>query len=240
MTDQGLPRIGVFLAVDGAIARQGANLIISKQADMEVVGQSDSAGVLSSANDMLPRTVVVLHALPPKTVFELVSRLAEVSPEVSVIVVNEVENDEAVFQAALAGASAFMTKGSSSAQFLDAIRRAHAGGRPIVASLFGRSGVASRVLARFGEVAAMASGLGPLVASLSPTEAELLKRVAGGAPAAQVAAALGVSQAALLDHGLSILRKMKVNEHTRHTVAALYGLEPRVTSVAEDRELEKG
>ena len=79
-------KIGVFLAVDSPITREGANSMMSRQKDMEVVGQTGSATeALSLVGDILPKTVVVVHTFPPKGSFELVYRLREISPEVSVI-----------------------------------------------------------------------------------------------------------------------------------------------------------
>lgn len=217
-------KIGVFLAVDSPITRQGANSIMSRQEDIEVVGQTGNAQeVLSMVGDILPKTVVVVHTVPPRGSFELVYRLREISPEVSVIVLTEYEDDDGLFQAIMAGASAFLTKEGTNGQLLDTVRSVFNGERPVARNILSRPTVASRILERFRELSSMTTGLEPLVAPLSPNESEVLNLIANGNSIKTVITSLGVDKLTVESYVASILRKLNVNERTRNAVVALCG-----------------
>jgi len=120
-------RIGVFLVAESQIARQGAHWIMSQEEDIDVVGQAGSADEAFSVTGNITPKTVVLRAIPPNGNFEVVYRLREISPEVSVIVLAEYEDDEGLFQAIVTGASAFLTKETSNEQLLTTIRRVASG-----------------------------------------------------------------------------------------------------------------
>ncbi len=214
-------KIGVFVVEGSPISRLGIYSTISQQKDMEIVGQAGSAEeALSMAGDILPRTVVV-HAIPPKGSFGLVYRLSEVSPEVSVIVLTEYEDDEGLFQAIMAGASAFLTKKNSDKQLFSTIRSAFSGERPLTKNVLSRPGVALRILKQFYELSSAATGLEPLVAPLSSKEREVLKLIADGNSTKAIASSLNTSEQAIEGYVTSILHKLNVNERTRRAVALL-------------------
>jgi len=214
-------KIGVFVIEKNPISRQGTYSAISEQKDIEIVGQAGSnEEALSMAADILPRTVVV-HAIPPKGSFGLVHRLSELSPEVSVIVLAEYEDDEELFHAIMAGASAFLTKGSSEKQLFSTIRNAFSGECPLAKSVLSRPGVASRILERFHELSSSAMGLEPLVAPLSSREEEVLKLIADGISTQTISSSLNTGERAIEGNVKSILHKLNVNERTRSAVVAL-------------------
>lgn len=225
MTDNNVQqKIGVFLAVDSPITRQGANSMVSRQEDMEVVGQTGNVReALSMMGDILPKTVVVVHTIPPKGSFELVYRLREISPEVSVIVLAEYEDDDGLLQAIMAGASAFLTKESTNGQLLNTVRKVFNGEQPVSQSVLSRPRVASRILERFQELSSMTTGLEPLVAPLSSSESEVLHLIASGNPTEALTHSLNISKDTAQSHVTSILHKLNVNERTRNAVAALSG-----------------
>ena len=94
MCKESQQKIGVFLIAENRIDRQGAYSMMSKQQDIEVLGQASSVEeVLPIAGDILPRTVVV-HSVITEGSLRMVHRLREISPEVSVIVLAEYEDDD--------------------------------------------------------------------------------------------------------------------------------------------------
>ncbi len=221
MNKEAQQKIAVFVVDKNPISRQGACSTISQQQDMEIVGQAGSAEeALSIAGDILPGTVVV-HAIPPKGSFGPVSRLREVSPGVSVIVLAEYEDDEEIFHAIVAGASAFLTKGNSDKQLFSTIRSVFSGERPLSKSVLSRPGVALRILEQFRELSSAATGLEPLVAPFSSREKEVLKLIADGNSTRAIASSLNTNEQAIEGYVTSILHKLNVNERTRSAVGAL-------------------
>jgi len=214
-------RIGVFLVAESLIARLGALLLLSQQEDIEVVGEAGSIDeAFSITGDITPRTVV-LHAIPPKGSLELTLRLREVLPEISVIVLAEYEDDEGLFQAIIASASAFITKDSSKEQLFGTIRRVANGERLISRNVLRRPRVALRILERFQILSSMAKGLEPLVAPLSLNEEEILQRIISGNLAEAIASYLNITETAVGDYITSILYKLDVNERTLNVAESM-------------------
>lgn len=139
-------KIGVFLGIDSPIVRLGARSLVSQQEDMEVVGQTDNANETSTISGYIPPRAVVVQTIIPRGSFEAVYRLREASPEISVIVLAEYEDDEALFQAIMTGASAFITKESTNEQLLDTIRRVFSGERLICQNILSHPSIVMRII----------------------------------------------------------------------------------------------
>ena len=216
-------KILVFLIEENQIDRQGAYSMISKQQGMEVLGQASSVEeVLQIAGDILPRTVVVYSMLTERSL-SMVYRLRKISPEVSVIVLAEYEDDDNLSQAIMAGASAFLTKQSTNEQLFSVIKRVFKGERPVCQCILHRPRVAMQILERFHKLSSMALGLESLVAPLSVSENDVLSRIADGNPIEAITGSLNVSKREIERYVSSILRKLDVNERTRNAIVALRG-----------------
>ena len=223
MCKESQQKIGVFLIAENRIDRQGAYSMMSKQQDIEVLGQASSVEeVLPIAGDILPRTVVV-HSVITEGSLRMVHRLREISPEVSVIVLAEYEDDDNLPQAIMAGASAFLTKQSTNEQLFSVIKRVFKGERLVSQCILYRPRVAQRILERFHELSSMATGLESLVAPLSASENEMLSRIANGNPIEAITGSLNISKREIERYVTSILRKLDVNERTRNAIVALRG-----------------
>ena len=205
-------KIGVFLIAESPVARQGALSVISQQDDIEVVGQAGSADEpFSITGNITPRTVV-LRAIPPRGSFEMIGRLREISPEISVIVLAEYEDDDGLFQAIMAGAYAFLTKETTPEQLLVAIRRVANGERLLGENILNRPRIALWILERFRELSSMTNEFELLVAPLSPSEHHVLHLIATGNPVEAIVNSLNVSKQVIATRVASALRKLDVNE----------------------------
>ena len=214
-------KILVFLIDENRIDRQGLYSILSKQQDIEVIGQASSAeDVLQMADEILPKTVV-LHYVPIEGNVRMVRRLREILSEVSVIVLADYENNDNLFQAIMAGASSFLTTQSASEQLVSIIRRVSKGEFPMSEIMLCRPQVAHRFLKRFHELSSMAIGLRPLFATLSPSENEVLTLIANGSKIEAITSSLNVNKQVIERYLTSALRKLDLNERTHITIMAL-------------------
>ena len=214
-------KIGVFLVAESLIARQGAHSMMSQQEDIEVVGEAGGANEVLSVVDDIPPGTVVVQAVPPGGSFELVHRLREISPEISVIVLAEYEDDNGLFQAIVARASAFLTKETTTEQLLFAIRKVANGEQLVGKNILNRPGVALRILERFQQLSSTTKGLEPLVAPLSPTEEEVLHLIASGNSTEAIASYLNINQQRLGGYITSTLHKLDINERTHNAALSL-------------------
>jgi len=175
-------RIRVLVVDDHAIVRAGLRSLLGKQADMEVVGEAESAaGLLLETAEHLPDVVVSDLRMPGEGVLDAIKTLRDRGPAIGVVVFSAFDEPADVFDALEAGAAGYVLKQSSEVDLLTAVRRAHQGRRFVDASL------AARVLEEGPGDAGS-----PDSSALSERETEVLELVARGYTGPQIAAELGV------------------------------------------------
>jgi two-component system response regulator NreC len=175
-------RICILVVDDHAVVRAGLRSLLSRQSDMDVVGEAESAeGLLASTAEHLPNVVVADLRMPGEGVLDAIKSLRERWPETNVVIFSAFDEPGDVSDALSAGAAGYVLKQSSEVDLLTAVRRAHQGRRFVDATL------AARVL----EEAPAGTGT-DATAPLSDRETEVLELVAKGYTGPQIAAELGV------------------------------------------------
>ena len=175
-------RIRIVVVDDHAVVRAGLRSLLSRQPDMEVVGEAESAeGLLASTAEHVPSVVVADLRMPGEGVLNAITSLRVRWPETNVVIFSAFDETSDVFDALHAGAAGYVLKQSSEADLLTAVRRAHQGRRFVDTSL------AARVLEE------APAGTGPdALAPLSDRETQVLELVARGYTGPQIATELGV------------------------------------------------
>lgn len=213
--------IGILLVAESPIIRQGADSILSREEGIEITGQAGNADEALSLIGKITSQTVVLQFVPPKGSFKVTYRLRDISPETPVIVMAEFEDDDGLFQAILAGASAYLTKGHTDEQLFSTIRRVSGGDQLIPGKVLNRPRIALRILQRFQELPSETKGIEPLVAPLSSIEEEVLKLLANGNSAETVAYHFNTSQEVIADCITSVLQKINANQCAQNKVVSL-------------------
>jgi DNA-binding NarL/FixJ family response regulator len=219
-------KIGIFLVAESPITRQGAASILSQQNDMEIIGQAGSTDEAFSLTGSITTQTVLLRIISPGGSYDVVHRLRHISPATCVVVVAEYEDDEGLYQAVIAGASAYLTKGYSDEQLFSTIRRVSNGEQLISRRVLNRPRVALRILDKFKELPATTKGVEPLISPLSSYEEEVLHLLANGNSAEAVAHHLNASQDVIITCMNSILQKIDVNQRTQNKVISLISGQP--------------
>lgn len=120
--------IRVFLVDDHEIVRRGLADLLSLEDDMEVVGE---AGNKEDALHRIPAakpTVAVLDVrLPDGSGVEVCRDIRAAMPEVSCLMLTSYADDEALFDAIMAGASGYVLKEIRGNDLVDAVRQVAAG-----------------------------------------------------------------------------------------------------------------
>src|SRR3954447_6895903 len=120
--------IRVFLLDDHEIVRRGLRELLEAEGDIEVVGE---AGTAEEAVGRIPATspdVAVLDVrLPDGSGVEVCRDVRSVRPELACIMLTSFADDEALFEAIMAGASGYVLKQVKGSELIEAIRRVAAG-----------------------------------------------------------------------------------------------------------------
>jgi DNA-binding NarL/FixJ family response regulator len=193
--------IRVLVVDDHPLFRAGLEALLATVPDVEVIGSvGDGSGAVSAVADDPPDVVLMDLNLPGTPGLEATRRIAATHPEVAVLVLTMVDDDDSVLAALRVGARGYVLKGAAQEEVLSAIRTSAAGG-----AVFG-AGAAQRVLH---------GGRSRYAPELTAREAEVLALVADGRSNPEIARELGLSLKTVQNHVAHVLTKMQVRDRTQ-------------------------
>ena len=215
-------RIRILIVDDHALFRVGIANILSREREIEVVGEAaDGRSAVEMVGMVSPSIVLMDLSLPAPGGLDTTQRIRREFPAIAVVVMAQDEDEESLFASIKAGAAAFVIKDISPEDLIHVIRRVSQGEFLINDKVFAKPAVASRVLKEFRELAVYGQEAQPIFAPLSPREVEILDNIAQGMTNKQVAYALSISEQTVKNHMSSILRKLSVNDRTQAVVYAM-------------------
>jgi len=205
--------IRVLIVDDQVLVRTGFRLILSAEADIEVVGEAGDGGeAITLARSLAPDVVLMDVRMPEVDGIEATEAIVREPTSPRVLVLTTFDLDDVVYDALRAGASGFLLKDAPEDRLLTAIRVVADGG-----SLFAPS-VTRRLIEEFSRRAAPAAP--PTLDELTPRELEVLRLVAGGLSNGEIAARLVVSEHTVKTHVAHILQKLDLRDRTQAVVIA--------------------
>ncbi|OLF07433.1 DNA-binding response regulator [Actinophytocola xinjiangensis] len=118
-----------MLVDDHEIVRRGISDLLAHEPDLEIVGEAASvAEALARAPQVTPDVAVLDVRMPDGTGIELCRELRSQLPAVNCLMLTSYADDEALFDAIMAGASGFVLKQVLGLDLLNAIRVVGSGG----------------------------------------------------------------------------------------------------------------
>ncbi|WP_375413209.1 response regulator [uncultured Bradyrhizobium sp.] len=175
--------IRVAVADDHPIVLAGLSMLIRAEADLQIIGEAASGPeALQLICDSMPDIAVIDIALPHMNGILLARQLSADCPSVRVIVLTQYEDRAHLSQALDAGARGYVLKKSAAQCLVNAIRGVLVGG------LYVDPAMAAHVFPPSHSKPA-----GKLSSSLTPRESEVLKLVAAGLTAKEIAGQLDLS-----------------------------------------------
>jgi len=205
--------IRVLIADDQSLVRTGFRLILSGEAEIEVVGEARDGGEAAVlAAELEPDVVLMDVRMPGVDGIEATRRIVvgETSPRV--LVLTTFDLDDIVYDALRAGASGFLLKDAPEERLLTAIQVVAEGG-----SLFAPS-VTRRLIDEFSRRAPTAPPAA--LSELTARELEVLRLLAQGLSNAEIASRLVVSEHTVKTHVARILQKLDLRDRTQAVVLA--------------------
>jgi DNA-binding NarL/FixJ family response regulator len=217
--------IRVFLLDDHEIVRRGLRELFEAEDDLEIVGEAGSA---EEAIGRIPATspdVAVLDVrLPDGSGVEVCRELRSARPELACIMLTSFADDEALFEAIMAGAAGYVLKQIRGDQLLDAVRRVAAG-----QSLLDPS-VTARVLDRLRR----GSEEDERLRGLSEQEHRILALLVDGKTNRQIAEEMFLAEKTVKNYVSNLLGKMGMSRRTEAAVYAARLAERKRSDGADD------
>lgn len=189
----------LVIVEDDSILQENLSRLLSGEREIAVLGAFGLAEeALQNLKRLAPDILLVDLGLPGMSGLELIRRVKAEFPEVEIMVHTVFEDKENVFSAIKAGASAYILKGSSPRELVEAIHNLYQGGAPMSPK------IARRLIAEFQTAGIEEQYL------LSNREKEIVKGIEKGFSYKELATELNISPHTVHTHIKNVYEKLQV------------------------------
>lgn len=211
--------IRVLVVDDHTLFRSGVIALLSRQPDVEVVGEAaDGLEGVKRAKQLAPDIVLMDLHMPGIAGKEALKLLAEEVPEAKVLMLTVSEDAQDLLDCLRAGAAGYLLKNADIEALVGALRQAYDGDSVVSPEMTSKLVQGIRAPARNPVATAMAS--------LSGREREVLQHVARGASNKEIARRLDLAESTVKIHMQHILRKLHLQSRVQ---AAVFSVENGLT-----------
>jgi DNA-binding NarL/FixJ family response regulator len=199
-----MSRVRILIVDDHAVVRAGLRLLLSADAEIEIVGEAgDGAEALRMTRDLNPDVVLMDISMPDMNGIEATRKLRDAAPGAKVVLLTMYGDPLHVADAVAAGAAGFVLKRDAPEDLMRAIRRVVRGELAIPDVNGSRQN--NKVL--------------------SSRQREILQLVAEGHTLKEIATLLGISIKTVEFHKYRVMRILAVRSTAELTAVALrYGM----------------
>lgn len=203
----------ILVAEDHPLFRKGMVSLLSSEPGFEVVGEATTGEeAVARAAELLPDVVLMDLQMPGGNGIEATRNILEQSPNVRVLVVTLLEDDDSVFMALRAGARGYVLKDADEEEVVRAIRAVGRG-----EAIFSPT-IATRVLSYFASTNLSAPSRA--FPTLTEREREILNLIAQGHPNPSIARALHLSTKTVGNYVSNIFTKLQVADRSQAIIRA--------------------
>lgn len=215
--------IKVLLVEDHTMTRMGLQLVLEKVEDIKVVGEADDGEkAVEMAKELNPDVILMDIGLPGIDGIEATQRIKDLKLPSNILVFTSRDNEDDIFAALGAGATAYIMKGANPDQIISAIRAVNEGtawldpaiAKVVLRNITKKSEQDKNSVNKTPSKAALAAGL-------TEREMEVLGLIVEGLSNAQIAERLFITRATAKAHVHSILQKLCVDDRTQAAVTAM-------------------
>ena len=209
--------IRVLIADDHALFREGVHAILKSVPDIEIVGEAGTGKeAIKLASDLVPDVILMDIQMPDLNGVEATQRILKTQPDVGIIIVTMLEDDDSLFSAMRAGARGYVLKGADKAEMLKSIRAVVEG-----EALFGPA-IAGRLLSFFqgNRPRSKDESHSMSFPELTEREREVLAYIARGDTNAEIAEGLSISLKTVRNHVSNIFTKLQVINRAQAAIRA--------------------
>jgi len=207
---QAKPGIKVFLLDDHEIVRRGVKDMLEAEPDIAVIGEAGTAAsALARIPALMPDVAVLDVRLPDGDGVTVCREIRSRHPEVACLMLTSFGDDEALFNAIMAGAAGYVLKQIRGTDLVGAVRTVASG-----ASMLDPE-AASKVMARMRDEASRKDPL----AGLSPQERKILELIGEGLTNRQIGERLFLAEKTVKNYVSGLFVKLGME---RRTQAAAY------------------
>ncbi|MEV0060874.1 response regulator transcription factor [Nocardia sp. NPDC050718] len=206
----------ILLADDHALVRSGLRMILDNEPDLRVVAEAANGfdAVTALAQDGIDLVILDI-AMPRMTGIQAAREIARTRPGVRILMLSMYDNEQYFFESLKAGASGYVLKSVADRDLIEACRATMRG------ESFLYPGAVTALVRDYLQLARQGATLPDAI--LTPREEEVLKLIAEGHSARDIAATLVISAKTVDRHRANILQKLGLRDRlelTRYAIRA--------------------
>lgn len=201
--------IKVFLLDDHEVVRRGIIGMLQRDPKISIVGEAATVGEARTRIPASSPDVALLDArLPDGSGIELCAELQKTVPAARVLILTSHEDDEALFEAVMAGAAGYLLKTVRGTNLVEAIHQVASGQSLLDPAVTGK------LMQRLRE----AQRPDPVLAQLGERDRELLDLIAEGLSNRQIAERLFLAEKTVKNRVSMLLDKLGMQSRTQVAV----------------------
>jgi DNA-binding NarL/FixJ family response regulator len=205
--------IRVLVADDQSMVRAGFRMLLSGEADIEVVAEaSNGLEAVAKAARFRPTVILMDIRMPELDGLEATRRILAADDAARILILTTFDLDEYIYEALSAGASGFVLKDDPPEQLIAAVRTVAAGDALLSPT------VTKRVIEQFTRSPRPAPPKG--VDELTAREREILRLIVAGLSNAEIGSELYISDTTVKTHVTHILQKLDLRDRVQAVVLA--------------------
>ena len=205
--------IRVLVADDQSMVRAGFRMLLSREADVEVVAEAENGvEAVDKAARFHPNVILMDIRMPELDGLEATRRILAADPNARILVLTTFDLDEYIYETLQAGASGFVLKDDPPEQLLAAIRTVSAGQALLSPA------VTKRVIREFTRLPRPEEPEG--LDQLTEREREVLALIAEGRSNAEIGERLFIGETTVKTHVTHVLQKLGLRDRVQAVVLA--------------------
>ncbi len=211
--------IRVLIVDDHAIVRKGIRALLSREHEIEVIGEAaDGAEAIDQARSLDPDVILMDLVMPKLDGIEAIKQIVAGPSRACILVLTSFAADDKVFPAIKAGALGYLLKDSGPDELVQAIHQVYRGEPSLDPS------IARKLLQELSHPPKTT----PTTVPLTERELDVLRLVAQGKSNREIAEQLVITEMTVRTHVSNILSKLHLASRTQ---AALYALKEGLASL---------
>ena len=211
----------ILIADDHDIIREGIKNILRKQPDYEIVGEAvDGEEVLEKVAALKPDILLLDITMPKKSGLEILEQVQRVSRNTKILIISVHKTDAYVMRALRAGVKGYLTKENAADDLLPALRK-------IVS---GQAYLGAEVSSYLLEKVSQKPQEWTKESLLSERETDVLRLVAEGKTAKEIAGSLFISPRTVENYKNNILKKLGLH---RTSDLIKYAIKNKIVDIEE-------
>jgi DNA-binding NarL/FixJ family response regulator len=200
-----MQKIKVLIVDDHTLVRDGIRALLSLVADIKVIGEaSNGKEALEKVKKFAPDVVLMDLAMPIMSGLESTRRIRKRFPGTKVLALTQYEDKEYIVPTIEAGARGFVSKTAAFSELASAIQAVYQGGSFL-------SPIAAAAIVEECQQKITIEGEKDSYQNLTDREREMLKLVAEGYTAKEIADMLVISLRTVETHKTNLMKKLNIH-----------------------------